>query len=85
MNNYGVLFAQLRDWSGEYKCCWIPTPGLGCAADFNAATEADLVGDDRTHGRQRPEPIVDRHGWRLIGKCLRPLPNKWKAGSRSPS
>ncbi|SGF88580.1 bifunctional lysylphosphatidylglycerol synthetase/lysine--tRNA ligase LysX [Mycobacterium tuberculosis] len=82
IRNYGgVLFAQLRDWSGEMQVL-LDNSRLdqGCAADFNAATDlGDLVEMTGHMGASKtgtPSLIVS--GWRLIGKCLRPLPNKWK-------
>ncbi|OHV04789.1 bifunctional lysylphosphatidylglycerol synthetase/lysine--tRNA ligase LysX [Mycobacterium talmoniae] len=77
----GVLFAQLRDWSGEVQLL-LDNSVLadGRAADFSDAIDlGDLVevtgqlGDSKTGTRSL---IV--HSWRLIGKCLRPLPDKWK-------
>ncbi|MEB3904371.1 bifunctional lysylphosphatidylglycerol synthetase/lysine--tRNA ligase LysX [Mycobacterium ulcerans] len=81
VRNYGgVLFAHLRDWSGEIQVLLDNSRlGQGRAADFNAAIDlGDLVemtgqmGSSKTGTRSL---IVRR--WRLIGKCLRPLPNKW--------
>ncbi len=82
MRNYGgVLFAHLRDWSGEMQVL-LDNSRLeqGRAADFNAAIDlGDLVemtghiGSSKSGTRSL---IVS--SWRLIGKCLRPLPNKWK-------
>jgi lysyl-tRNA synthetase class 2 len=77
----GVLFAQLRDWSGEMQLL-LDNSLLeqGRTADFTKAIDlGDLVeaagqmGFSKTGTRSL---IVRR--WRLIGKCLRPLPNKWK-------
>jgi len=77
----GVLFAQLRDWSGELQLL-LDNSVLqkGQTADFTRAIDlGDLVevagqmGFSKTGTRSL---IV--HSWRLIGKCLRPLPNKWK-------
>ncbi|GBE67852.1 lysylphosphatidylglycerol biosynthesis bifunctional protein LysX [Mycobacterium sp. MFM001] len=76
----GVLFAQLRDWSAEIQLL-LDNSVLeqGRAADFTKAIDlGDLVevtgqmGFSKTGTRSL---IVLR--WRLIGKCLRPLPNKW--------
>lgn len=82
IRNYGgVLFAHLRDWTGEMQVL-LDNSCLeqGRAADFNAAIDlGDLVevtghmGSSKTGTRSL---IVTK--WRLIGKCLRPLPNKWK-------
>ncbi len=76
----GVLFAQLRDWSGEIQVL-LDNSRLtqGRAADFNAAIDlGDLV---ETTGHMGLSNTGTRSlivsTWRLIGKCLRPLPNKW--------
>jgi lysyl-tRNA synthetase class 2 len=82
MRNYGgVLFAQLRDWTGEIQVLLDNSQlASGRAADFNAAIDlGDLV---EMTGHMGSSNIGTRSlivsSWRLIGKCLRPLPNKWK-------
>lgn len=82
MRNYGgVLFAQLRDWSGELQAL-LDNSRLeqGRAADFNAAIDlgdlVEMTGHMGFSNKGARSLIVTR--WRLIGKCLRPLPNKWK-------
>jgi lysyl-tRNA synthetase, class II len=76
----GALFAQLRDWSAEMQLL-LENSALehGRTADFTKTFDlGDLVevtgqmGYSKTGTRSL---IVRR--WRLIGKCLRPLPNKW--------
>ena len=77
----GVLFAQLRDWSGEMQVLLDNSllDDSGTAGFTRAIDLGDLVevtghmGSSKTGTRSL---IVRR--WRLIGKCLRPLPNKWK-------
>ena len=82
MRDYGaVLFAQLRDWSGEVQLLFDNSRLTeGRTADFtNAIDLGDLVEVTGTMGASKsgtPSLLVDR--WRLIGKCLRPLPDKWK-------
>ncbi|GAB7141611.1 bifunctional lysylphosphatidylglycerol synthetase/lysine--tRNA ligase LysX [Mycobacterium riyadhense] len=77
----GVLFAQLRDWSGEVQVL-LDNSRLeqGRAADFNAAIDlgdlVEMTGHMGSSKNGTQSLIVSR--WRLIGKCLRPLPNKWK-------
>ncbi|SOJ55093.1 Lysylphosphatidylglycerol biosynthesis bifunctional protein LysX [Mycobacterium simulans] len=77
----GVLFAQLRDWSGEVQVL-LDNSRLeqGRAADFNAAIDlgdlVEMTGQMGSSKNGTQSLIVSR--WRLIGKCLRPLPNKWK-------
>jgi lysyl-tRNA synthetase class 2 len=77
----GVLFAQLRDWSAEVQLL-LENSILkhGRAADFTKAIDlGDLI---EVTGRMGFSKTGTRslivHEWRLIGKCLRPLPNKWK-------
>ena len=82
IRDYGsVLFAQLRDWSGEVQVL-VDNSRLdeGRTADFtNALDLGDLIEVTGTMGASKtgtPSLLVTR--WRLIGKCLRPLPDKWK-------
>lgn len=77
----GVLFAQLRDWSGEVQLL-LDNSLLeqGTTADFTGAIDlGDLIQVSGTMGYSkkgtRSLVVLD---WRLIGKCLRPLPDKWK-------
>ncbi len=77
----GVLFADLRDWSGEMQVLLDNSClGRGRTADFTAAIDlGDLVEVSGHMGFSKNGTrslIVD--DWRMIGKCLRPLPNKWK-------
>ncbi len=82
LRNYGgVLFAQLRDWSGEAQLLFDNSALTGCStADFTRTIDlGDLIEVTGTMGRGRSgawSVMVIR--WRLIGKCLRPLPDKWK-------
>jgi lysyl-tRNA synthetase class 2 len=77
----GVLFAQLRDWSGEVQLL-LDNSLLDSAstADFTRAIDlGDLLEVTGSIGLSRKgirSLMVSR--WRLIGKCLRPLPDKWK-------
>ncbi|WP_029115660.1 bifunctional lysylphosphatidylglycerol synthetase/lysine--tRNA ligase LysX [Mycobacterium sp. URHB0044] len=82
LRDYGaVLFAQLRDWSGEVQLL-LDNSRLaeGNTSDFTGAIDlGDLVEVTGTMGRSKNGTrslLVD--SWRLIGKCLRPLPDKWK-------
>jgi len=77
----GVLFAQLRDWSGEVQLL-LDNSLLekGTTADFTHAIDlGDLIEVSGWMGRSRSgtRSLMVRD-WRLIGKCLRPLPDKWK-------
>ncbi|WP_199255890.1 bifunctional lysylphosphatidylglycerol synthetase/lysine--tRNA ligase LysX [Mycolicibacterium mengxianglii] len=77
----GVLFAQLRDWSSEVQVLLDNSQlSEGSTADFTAAIDlGDLVEVSGLMGASKSgtrSVLVQR--WRLIGKCLRPLPDKWK-------
>jgi lysyl-tRNA synthetase, class II len=77
----GVLFAQLRDWSGEVQLL-LDNSLLenGTTADFTHAIDlGDLIEVSGSMGRSKTgtRSLMVR-AWRLIGKCLRPLPDKWK-------
>jgi lysyl-tRNA synthetase, class II len=77
----GVLFAQLRDWSGEVQLLLDnSTLDTGATADFTGAIDlGDLIQVTGTMGysKKGTRSLVVL-SWRLIGKCLRPLPDKWK-------
>jgi lysyl-tRNA synthetase class 2 len=77
----GVLFAQLRDWSGEVQLLLDNSVlATGDTAEFTRAIDlGDLLEVTGTMGRSRKGiTSLMVHNWRLIGKCLRPLPDKWK-------
>jgi lysyl-tRNA synthetase class 2 len=80
--NYGgVLFADLRDWSGDVQLVFDNSRlDVGCTADFTAAVDlGDLVEVSGTMGYSKNGTRSLFVGcWRIIGKCLRPLPDKWK-------
>ena len=77
----GVLFAQLRDWSGEVQLLLDNSLlDQGSTAEFTGAIDlGDLVEVTGImgHSKSGTRSLMVR-GWRLIGKCLRPLPDKWK-------
>jgi lysyl-tRNA synthetase class 2 len=77
----GVLFAQLRDWSGEVQLLLDNSRlDTGTTADFTHAIDlGDLIEVSGSMGRSKSgtQSLIVR-AWRLIGKCLRPLPDKWK-------
>ena len=84
----GVLFAQLRDWSAEVQLL-LDNSILeqGRAADFTKAIDlGDLIevtgrmGFSKTGTRS----LIVR-SWRLIGKCLRPLPEQVERPDRPRS
>jgi lysyl-tRNA synthetase class 2 len=77
----GVLFAQLRDWSGDVQLL-LDNSLLekGTTADFTHAIDlGDLIEVSGSMGRSKSgtRSLMVR-AWRLIAKCLRPLPDKWK-------
>jgi lysyl-tRNA synthetase class 2 len=77
----GVLFAQVRDWSGEIQVL-LDNSNLehSRTADFTAAIDlGDLVEmtGHMGYSKNGTRSLIVRD-WRMIGKCLRPLPNKWK-------
>ncbi len=77
----GVLFAQLRDWSGEIQLLLDNSLlDKGTVADFTSALDlGDLieVSGSMGYSKKGTRSLIVRD-WRLIGKCLRPLPDKWK-------
>jgi lysyl-tRNA synthetase class 2 len=77
----GVLFAQLRDWSGEVQLL-LDNSLLeqGTTVDFTHALDlGDLIAVSGTMGySKKGTRSLLVLSWRLIGKCLRPLPDKWK-------
>ncbi|MCH9720608.1 MAG: bifunctional lysylphosphatidylglycerol synthetase/lysine--tRNA ligase LysX [Actinomycetia bacterium] len=75
----GVTFAMLRDWSGDVQLLLEKSEIDSTAADFACIDLGDLVEVTGRMGLSRSgtrSVLVD--GWRLLGKCLRPLPDKWK-------
>ncbi|WP_225830006.1 bifunctional lysylphosphatidylglycerol synthetase/lysine--tRNA ligase LysX [Streptomyces sp. NK08204] len=74
----GIVFAVLRDWSGDHQIA-LTRDGAGPALDrFTADTD---IGDHITvtgHAglSDQGEPTVFVTSWQLTGKCLRPLPDK---------
>ncbi len=75
----GVTFATLRDWSGDVQLLLERSTLHGDADDFAAVDLGDLVEVTGRMGHSRNgtrSVLVSR--WRLLGKCLRPLPDKWK-------
>ncbi|MDQ1321133.1 MAG: lysyl-tRNA synthetase, class [Actinomycetota bacterium] len=89
----GVTFAQLRDWSGDIQLLLdrseldaddggqagdCADPGQG-SEDFAEVDLGDLIEASGRMGYSRNGTrslLVQR--WRLLGKCLRPLPDKRK-------
>ncbi|GHE97990.1 lysylphosphatidylglycerol biosynthesis bifunctional protein LysX [Streptomyces longispororuber] len=75
----GLVFAVLRDWSGDLQLALSrDRSGPGVLDAFTARTDiGDLVTATGTVGRSdRGELTVFVTSWQLAGKCLRPLPDK---------
>ncbi len=78
----GVLFAQLRDWSGEVQLLLDHSTletnsGAGSfAATIDLGDLVEAAGAMGVSNSGTRSVLVG--SWRLIGKCLRPLPDKWK-------
>ncbi|HCS58401.1 MAG TPA: lysine--tRNA ligase [Gordonia polyisoprenivorans] len=80
-----VIFADLHDWSGQVQLLIedsriIPgTPDFGSDVDLGDLVEVrGMLGESR-----KGELSVLIDAWRINGKCLRPLPDKW-AGLTDP-
>ena len=77
----GVVFAKLRDWSGDLQFLMErDTVGAQRMRAFTAEFDlGDLVEVSGTIGASRSgeRSLLVGH-WRLIGKCLRPLPDKYR-------
>ncbi|MEV8592542.1 bifunctional lysylphosphatidylglycerol synthetase/lysine--tRNA ligase LysX [Streptomyces sp. NPDC052012] len=74
----GIVFAVLRDWSGDHQLALTRAESGPALARFRAHTD---IGDHITAtGRaglsDKGEPTVFVSSWQLTGKCLRPLPDK---------
>lgn len=76
----GVIFADLRDWSGDAQIV-LDQASLGIPAltvfgrQFDLGDLADFSGT--TGHTQTGTPCVHGTAWRMSAKCLHPLPNKW--------
>ncbi|MGW1721410.1 bifunctional lysylphosphatidylglycerol synthetase/lysine--tRNA ligase LysX [Streptomyces sp. NPDC002306] len=76
----GIVFAVLRDWSGDRQIA-LTRADSGPALDrFTADTDiGDLVSvTGRAGTSDSGEPTVFVTSWQLTGKCLRPLPDKYR-------
>ncbi|WEO93946.1 bifunctional lysylphosphatidylglycerol synthetase/lysine--tRNA ligase LysX [Streptomyces sp. FXJ1.172] len=74
----GIVFAVLRDWSGDHQIALTrDTPGAALdrfAADIDIGDHITVTG--HTGRSDKGEPTVFVTSWQLTGKCLRPLPDK---------
>lgn len=77
----GVTFAVLRDWSGDIQLL-LDRERLGAATMKEFATFLDLgdliqVSGPIGHSRKGELSLLVAD-WRITGKCLHPLPDKWR-------
>ncbi|MEU8972428.1 bifunctional lysylphosphatidylglycerol synthetase/lysine--tRNA ligase LysX [Streptomyces monashensis] len=74
----GIVFAVLRDWSGDHQIALTRSaagPGLDrFTADTDIGDHVTVTG--RAGRSDKGEPTVFVTSWQLTGKCLRPLPDK---------
>ncbi len=74
----GVVFADLHDWSGQTQILFdrqqcSATAGFAQAVDLGDLVRvAGEIGSSRSGQRS-----VLGASWRMLGKCLQPLPDKW--------
>lgn len=77
----GVVFAVVRDWSGEIQLV-IDRERVGAkrSDEFHEFFDlGDLIEVSGQIGRsRRGELSLLAADWRMLGKCLHPLPDKWK-------
>lgn len=77
----GVIFAVVRDWSDEIQLM-IDRDRVGAerSAEFTEFFDlGDLIEVSGQIGQsRRGELSLLAADWRMIGKCLHPLPDKWK-------
>ncbi|MCB5165471.1 bifunctional lysylphosphatidylglycerol synthetase/lysine--tRNA ligase LysX [Streptomyces bambusae] len=76
----GVVFAVLRDWSGDLQLMFT-RDGSGTAlgsftADVDFGDHVTATGEIAASRSGEPSVLV--RSWQLTGKCLRPLPDKRK-------
>ncbi|MER6418594.1 bifunctional lysylphosphatidylglycerol synthetase/lysine--tRNA ligase LysX [Streptomyces sp. NPDC001137] len=74
----GIVFVTLRDWSGDNQLA-LTREDSGPALDrFTADTDIGdhITATGRAGVSDKGEPTVFVTSWQLIGKCLRPLPDK---------
>ncbi|WUD63105.1 bifunctional lysylphosphatidylglycerol synthetase/lysine--tRNA ligase LysX [Nocardia sp. NBC_00511] len=77
----GVVFALLRDWSGDIQLM-IDRGRVGAERSEEFGEYFDLGDLIEVSGQvgfsRRGELSLLAQDWRMLGKCLHPLPDKWK-------
>ncbi|WP_199742645.1 bifunctional lysylphosphatidylglycerol synthetase/lysine--tRNA ligase LysX [Nocardia stercoris] len=77
----GVIFAELRDWSGDIQLL-IDRERVGGGRSDEFTSDFDLGDLIEVSGRigssRRGQLSLLAQDWRMIGKCLHPLPDKWR-------
>lgn len=80
-----VVFAEIHDWSGRVQvlldAARIDPAAPDFAADVDLGDLVEVTGQMGTSRRGEISVLGDT--WRMLGKCLRPLPDKW-AGLTDP-
>ena len=75
----GVIFAELRDFTGDVQLLLDKSELDADSPDFTGVDLGDLIeaGGRMGYSRNGTRSLLVHH-WRLLGKCLRPLPDKHK-------
>ena len=75
----GITFTQLRDWSGDVQLLLENSRLAESAPDFSCVDLGDLIEATGEMGvsKNGTRSVLVRD-WRMLGKCLRPLPDKRK-------
>ncbi|MFG2309314.1 bifunctional lysylphosphatidylglycerol synthetase/lysine--tRNA ligase LysX [Streptomyces sp. NPDC048566] len=76
----GILFAVLRDWSGDLQLALTRAESGEALDRFRRVVDIGdhITADGLAGASDRGEPTVFATSWRLTAKCLRPLPDKRK-------
>ncbi|SNX65506.1 lysyl-tRNA synthetase class II [Streptomyces sp. TLI_55] len=70
----GIVFVTLRDWSGDHQLALTQDGVDRFRSDTDIGDHITATGTAGTS--DKGEPTVFVTSWQLIGKCLRPLPDK---------
>ncbi|MFF3334584.1 bifunctional lysylphosphatidylglycerol synthetase/lysine--tRNA ligase LysX [Streptomyces sp. NPDC002888] len=74
----GIVFVRLRDWSGDHQLALTRAESGPALDHFTADTDLGdhITATGRAGTSDKGEPTVFVTAWQLVGKCLRPLPDK---------